>query len=188
MSIASRKQQARDRARIVRAGLNAAPGDFVRHWPGMESSAVIAGYWPIKDEVDVRPLLERLARSHTIVLPVTPRDRLHLSFRQWTPGAEMESGPYGTSHPVGQMGGGADAPVPDVVLVPLLAFTKGGDRLGYGGGYYDATLAALKAEKPSLRTVGVAYSGQAVRMLPVEPTDVGLDNVLTETGLITVRV
>jgi 5-formyltetrahydrofolate cyclo-ligase len=78
--------------------------------------------------------------------------------------------------------------VPDVVLVPLLAFTKQGDRLGYGGGFYDATLAALKADKPSLRTVGVAYAGQGVKILPTEPTDVPLDHILTENGLITTHL
>lgn len=188
MSIATRKQQARDRARSIRATLSANPNDFVRHWPGMESSAVIAGYWPIKDEVDVRPLLAALSHTHTIVLPVTPRDRLKLSFRRWTPGCAMEAGPFGTSHPVGELGDGRGPAVPDVVLVPLLAFTKQGDRLGYGGGYYDATLAALSAERPSLRTVGVAYAGQGVKLLPTEPTDVPLDHILTENGLITTHV
>ncbi|MEL6687770.1 MAG: 5-formyltetrahydrofolate cyclo-ligase, partial [Pseudomonadota bacterium] len=132
MSVATRKQQARDRAKALRANLSANPRDFVRNWPGMEPSAVIAGYWPIKDEVDVRPLLERLATTHRIVLPVTPRDRLRLSFRQWTPGCAMETGPFGTQHPVGELGDGADPLTPDVVMVPLLAFTKLGDRLGYG--------------------------------------------------------
>jgi 5-formyltetrahydrofolate cyclo-ligase len=188
MSIATRKQQARDRAKVTRAGLSANPNDFVRHWPGMEPSAVIAGYWPIKDEVDVRPLLEKLSLTHTIVLPVTPRDRLKLSFRRWTPGCAMEEGPFGTSHPVGELGDGRGPAVPDVVLVPLLAFTKQGDRLGYGGGFYDATLAALKADKPSLRTVGVAYAGQGVKILPTEPTDVPLDHILTENGLITTHL
>lgn len=188
MSLASRKDQARLRAKQVRAGLSANPRDFVRYWPGLESSAVIAGYWPIRDEADIRPLLKKLSNDHTIVLPVTPRDRLQLSFRRWTPGCAMEDGPFGTSHPVGQIGDGAELPIPDVVMVPLLAFTKSGDRLGYGGGYYDATLAALKAENPALRTVGVAYFGQLVRTLPLEPTDIALDHILTDTGLITTHV
>ncbi|MGJ8560241.1 MAG: 5-formyltetrahydrofolate cyclo-ligase [Litorimonas sp.] len=188
MSIATRKQQARDRARIKRATLTANPNDFVRHWPGMEASAVIAGYWPINDEADVRPLLEKLSKTHKIMLPVTPRDRLKLSFRQWTPGCAMEAGPFGTFHPVGELGDGRGPSVPDVVMVPLLAFTKQGDRLGYGGGYYDATLAALMSDNPSLRTVGVAYAGQSVVVLPTEPTDVPLDHILTEKGLITTHV
>lgn len=188
MSIATRKDQARDRARALRAGLSANANDFVRYWPGMEPSAIIAGYWPINSEVDIRPLLQRLSESHTIVLPVTPRDRLRLSFRRWTPDAAMEAGPFGTQHPVGELSDGADPLVPDVVLVPLLAFTRQGDRLGYGGGYYDATLAGLKTEKPSLRSVGVAYAGQMVKVLPTEKTDMQLDHILTENGLITTHV
>ncbi|WP_298915808.1 5-formyltetrahydrofolate cyclo-ligase [uncultured Algimonas sp.] len=188
MSLATRKAQARERARAVRATLSADPKDFVRHWPGLEPSAVIAGYWPINSEVDVRPLLEKLAATHRIVLPVTPRDRLHLSFRRWTPGAAMEAGPFGTQHPVGALGDGADPLVPDVVMVPLLAFTRRGDRLGYGGGYYDATLAELKAGNPGLRSVGVAFSGQMVNALPLEETDMALDHVLTENGLLTTRL
>lgn len=188
MSLATRKQQARERAKIVRATLSASPRDFVRHWPGMEPSAIIAGYWPIKDEVDIRPLLNFLVKTHPIVLPVTPRDRLRLSFRQWIPDCEMEKGPFGTLHPVGALGEGADPLVPDVIMVPLLAFTRRGDRLGYGGGYYDATIAALKAQNPALRTVGVAYAGQLVKSLPLEDTDMALDHILTERGLITTHL
>lgn len=188
MSIATRKDQARARAKLVRAGLSANPNAFVRHWPGMEPSSIIAGYWPIHSEVDVRPLLEKLSETHPIVLPVTPRDRLRLSFRRWTPGAAMEQGPFGTQHPVGEASDGSGPLVPDVVLVPMLAFTRSGDRLGYGGGYYDATLAALKADKPSLRTVGIAYAGQMVKLLPTEKTDMRLDYVLTQNGLIAAHV
>lgn len=188
MSIATRKQQARERAKSLRATLSADPRGFVRNWPGVEPSAVIAGYWPIGTEVDVKPLLLKLSNNHQIVLPVTPRDRLRLSFRRWTPDCAMEKGPFGTQHPVGQSGDGTDALVPDIVLVPLLAFTRSGDRLGYGGGYYDTTLAALRAEKPSLRTVGIAYSGQLMSTIPTEQTDIPLDHILTEKTLITTRL
>lgn len=188
MSLATRKQQARDRAKAVRASLSANPRDFVRNWPGIEASSVIAGYWPIQNEADVRPLMEKLANAHRIVLPVTSRDRLRLSFRQWTPGCDMERGPFGTQHPVGTLSDGVDALSPDVVMVPLLAFTRRGDRLGYGGGYYDATLAALKSENPTIRTVGVAYAGQLVTTLPLEETDVPMDHILTEKGFMTTRL
>lgn len=188
MSIAKQKSQARERAKAIRATLSANAKDYIRYWPGMEPSLVIAGYWPIQNEVDVRPLLERLSRDHRIVLPVTSRDRLRLSFREWTPGCEMERGPFGTHHPVGRSGDGQDALTPDVVMVPLLAFTRSGDRLGYGGGYYDATLAALKADNPGLRAVGVAYAGQRVNVLPTEETDIQLDFIVTETGLITTHI
>ena len=188
MSLATRKQDARARAKAVRAQLSADPRDLVRRWPGMEPSAVIAGYWPMGDEMNVRPLLERLARQHTVVLPVTPRDRLQLSFRRWAPGAAMEAGPFGTQHPVGEVGGDLAPAVPDVVLVPLLAWTRGGDRLGYGGGFYDVTLETLRADNPGLRAVGVGYAGQRVDVLPVEDHDQRLDFILTERGLAATRL
>ena len=188
MSLATRKQDARTRAKAVRAGLSADPRDLVRRWPGMEPSAVIAGYWPLGDEFDTRPLLEHLSRRHTVVLPVTPRDRLQLAFRRWTPGAAMEAGPFGTQHPVGEVGGEQAPAVPDVVLVPLLAWTRAGDRLGYGGGFYDVTLEALRRDNPALRAVGVGYHGQRVDVLPVEDHDQRLDFILTERGLAATRL
>lgn len=188
MSLATRKDQARERAKALRAELRANPRDFVRSWPALEPSAIVAGYWPIGTEADVRPLLHKLAASHTVVLPVTSRDRRRLSFRRWTPDGEMETGPFGTRHPVGEMGHGEDPLTPTVVMVPLLAFTKDGDRLGYGGGYYDATLTALKVDNPALRAVGIAFSGQKVPTLPVEETDVRLDHILTEKTFMTTRL
>lgn len=183
MSLSDRKAEARIRAREKRETLSVDPRDIIRRWPGMEPSAVIAGYWPIGTEFDVRPLLTHLAKAHTIVLPVTPQDRLQLSFRRWTPDAPMEKGPFGTRHPVGEAGGEIEPAVPTVVLVPLLAWTHGGHRLGYGGGYYDATLTALRADNPALRAVGVGYEGQRVDTLPIEEHDEPLDFILTERGL-----
>lgn len=181
MSLVERKQQAREAAKARRGAIAGDPRDLVRRWPGMEPSLVIAGYWPLGTEADVRPLLEHLSRTHRVVLPVTPRDRLRLDFRAWSPGAAMEDGPFGTQHPVGTVG---DAPlVPDVVLLPLLAWTRSGDRLGYGGGYYDATLTELRADNPALRAVGVAWDAQRVAVLPTEPHDERLDYVLSERGL-----
>lgn len=184
--IARRKVRARALAKARRAELTIdrtrAAAQLIRGFPAMEGSAVIAGFWPLGTEIDTRPLLERLAPAHRIVLPVTPRDRRQLSFREWTPGCDMEDGPFGTSHPVGQLASGADPLVPTLVMVPLLAFTSDGDRLGYGGGYYDVTLSALKAENPALRAVGVAFADQQVKHVPVEDTDVPLDAILTEEG------
>ena len=184
MSIASNKAAARARAKSVRDALDPAPRDFVRRWPGTPGSAVVGGYWPMGSEVDIRPLLERVAASNTVVLPVTYAERRVLDWRQWTPGCAMEAGPMRTSHPVGGVADGSGPKVPDVVLVPLLAFTRRGDRLGYGGGYYDATLAGLRADNPDLLVLGIAHSGQMVRVLPVETHDQKLDAVLTENGII----
>lgn len=180
--IAKRKARARTLARARRAELSANPNHLIRGWPAMAPSDIIAGYWPLGTEIDTRPLITRLAQSHRIVLPVTPRDRRRLSFREWTSGCEMEIGSFGTHHPIGTSAFGADPLVPTIVMVPLLAFTPKGDRLGYGGGYYDVTLADLKADNPAVRAIGVAYAGQQVATLPVEDTDVPLDGVLTEEG------
>ena len=184
MSIAANKATARIRAKAVRDGLSPDARDFLRRWPGVPGSAVIGGYWPMGSEVDIRPLLERASASNSVVLPVVVEGRRVLGWRRWTPGCAMEAGPLRTTHPVGGVADGAAPPVPDVVLVPLLAFTRRGDRLGYGGGYYDATLAGLRADNPDLLALGIAHGGQAVRVLPSEPHDQRLDAVLTENGII----
>lgn len=100
-------------------------------------SAIIAGFWPMGDEIDLRPLLHALhARGHRLALPETPKRGEALIFRHWHPDATMIAGRFGTSHPDGP-------PVsPDFFLVPLLAFDRRGNRLGYGAGYYDRALAA----------------------------------------------
>ena len=139
------------------------------------AGAAVAGFWPIRDEIDIRPLLHALAaRGHPIGLPVTPRRGLPLSFRRWTPGAHLLPGRFGTVI--------ADGPdmVPDVLLVPLLAFDRAGRRLGYGGGYYDRTLAGL----PGAQAIGCAYALQEIATVPTGPHDIRLPAVATERGLI----
>ena len=134
----------------------------------------IAGYWPIGTEVDVRPLLHVLhARGHPVLLPVTPPRGQPLTFRRWRPGDVMRPERFGTMRPVGEPG------VPDVLLVPLLAWDGQGRRLGYGGGYYDRTLAGL----PGRLVIGCAYAAQKVREVPAETHDAPLDAVATEEGL-----
>ncbi|MDW8313912.1 MAG: 5-formyltetrahydrofolate cyclo-ligase [Rhodovarius sp.] len=139
--------------------------------------ATVAGFWPIRDEIDTRPLLHALARrGHAILLPVTPPRGQPLSFRQWRPGAVLERGRFGTLHPVDA----SPAPPPEWLLVPLLAFDAQGGRLGYGAGYYDRTLALL----PGAVAVGLAYAGQQVPEVPVGPGDKRLAAVATEKGVI----
>ncbi len=138
-------------------------------------TGTIAGVWPLPGEMDLRPLLHALhARGHRIVLPHTPPLGEALLFRVWTPGAAMVRERFGTFRPDG-------APAePDMLLVPLLAFDRGGRRLGYGGGYYDRTLAAL----PGRPRIGFGYAAQQVEAVPVEPHDVGLDAIVTECEVI----
>jgi len=138
--------------------------------------AIIAGYWPMGDEMDPRLLMLALAsRGHAIALPVTPPRGQPLAFRAWAPGAALRPGPMGTSEPVA-----GEELRPDVVLVPLLAFDRAGRRLGYGGGYYDRTLAAL----PGAKAIGIAYAGQELAEVPAGLRDFRLPLIATEAGVI----
>lgn len=140
--------------------------------------ALIAGFWPIRDEIDVRPLMAALADAgHPLALPVIGADG-KLLFRMWAPGEALVPAGFGTSEP------GPDRPAcdPAALLVPLAAFDRTGARLGYGKGHYDGAIARLSARGP-LRTVGVAFAVQEVDEVPMEPHDRRLDAVLTEAGL-----
>jgi len=140
--------------------------------------AVVSGFWPIGKEVDIRPLLQTLReRGHAVVLPVTPKRGNPLSFRRWRPGDALEPERFGTFRPIGEPA------VPDFLLVPLLAFDRRGHRLGYGAGFYDRTLAALPSGRYAL---GVAYAAQEVPEVPAGPTDIRLDAVATDRGIILV--
>jgi 5-formyltetrahydrofolate cyclo-ligase len=142
--------------------------------------AAVAGYNPINDEADIAPLMAALGqRGHPLCLPAVVARDAPLAFRAWSPGAALVPGPMGILEPP------ADAATlrPDVVLVPLLAFDGSGHRLGYGGGYYDRTLARLRADGPLL-VVGVAYSAQEVDRLPGTEHDQRVDAVLTELGIV----
>ncbi|MFA7431521.1 MAG: 5-formyltetrahydrofolate cyclo-ligase [Rhodospirillaceae bacterium] len=142
--------------------------------------AVVAGYWPMRGEIDVLPVLSVLAeRGQVTALPAVVDRKAPLVFRRWAPGDALEDGLYGTRHPLAE----AEEVRPVCLLVPLLAFDRKGVRLGYGGGFYDRTLAALRAVGPVV-AVGVAYAGQEVDALPAEPHDERLDWVVTEKEVI----
>jgi 5-formyltetrahydrofolate cyclo-ligase len=175
------KAAARKLARAKRATLTnidaparLAEAMLAQHAP--PKGAIIAGYWPMGDEMDPRPLMLALAsRGHTMALPVTPPRGQPLAFHAWAPSAALRPGPMGTSEPVA-----GEALRPDVVLVPLLAFDRTGRRLGYGGGYYDRTLAAL----PGAKAIGIAYAGQEMPEVPAGPQDMRLPLVATEDSVI----
>ena len=142
---------------------------------------IIAGYWPIRSEIDPIPLLEVLAAmGFKTALPATPRAGEPLVFHLWESGDALIDGLYGTSEPL------ATAPQcqPDGLLVPLLAFDSRFFRLGYGGGFYDRSLAVLRRDKPHMRAVGIAYRDQQVEDIPTGSHDARLDAVLTPDGLI----
>lgn len=145
-------------------------------WPPLHS--VVAGYVAIRDEIDPRSLLETFyCEQVRLALPCIERKDGPLTFRSWSPGEPLEAGPMG----IGQPCSDASTVRPNLVLLPLVAFDRRGMRLGYGGGYYDRTLAHLRDSGP-LATVGLAYHQQEVRNLPAERHDARLDWVVTDNA------
>ena len=132
----------------------------------------VGGYWPIRQEYDCLPLLRAAASA---ALPVAIAPKQPLEFRPWTPEARMERGDWDISHPAE-----GSAVVPDTLLVPLVGFDAGGHRLGYGGGYYDRTLAALT---PRPITIGVGFELGRLESVRPQPHDIPMDYIVTEAGL-----
>lgn len=144
----------------------------------LRTKACIAGYAAMGSEADPSDLLSRLStQGHVCALPRVAAKDAPLVFHRWRPADALLAGAHGTREP----GPAAPECRPDVVLVPLLAFDRMGRRLGYGGGYYDRTLAALRATGGVL-AVGVAFSAQEAQDLPEEEFDARLDWVVTEKG------
>lgn len=140
--------------------------------------AVVAGYWPMRSEIDPRPLMTRFARAGwRIALPVTPPPGTEqaLVFRIWREGGEFNTHSFGMREPPTTQ----RKVRPKLILVPLLAFDARGHRLGYGAGHYDRTLCALRAQGP-VRAIGLAFADQETALLPSLPHDQPLDAVLTE--------
>jgi 5-formyltetrahydrofolate cyclo-ligase len=139
---------------------------------------VVSGFSSLPEEFRVWPLLRRLhAEGQPLAMPVMQGKNLPLLFRAWTPGDAMDRAVWGIAEPK------TDKPQlePDIVLAPLLAFDASGWRLGYGGGYYDRTLRALRALKPIV-AVGLAYDEQQVDAVPHLDYDERLDWVLRPSG------
>ncbi len=148
--------------------------DFLKIAPG----TVVSGFAAIRDEINPADLMTWLhAEGFRLALPVMVGKGQPLVMRAWSPGDVMEPAQWGIAEPLD------DKPEvePGVVLVPLLAFDGRGHRLGYGGGFYDRTLAKLRAKKP-VTAVGIAYDEQKVDAVPVESYDQLLDWVLTPSG------
>ena len=140
----------------------------------------IAGYLPMRGEVDIVSLFHTLHKDgHTCCLPVVVAPGAALQFRTWTPGEVLEEGRFGIRVPPT----GNDSIVPDILLLPLLAFDGMGYRLGYGGGYYDTTLRKLRMANHPLVAIGAAFALQQAKKLPHEPQDEKLDAILTEKGI-----
>lgn len=148
--------------------------DFIKTLPGK----TVSGYHPIAEEADCLVLLCALeGAGYSVGLPVVVERNEPLVFREWNSGDPLEQGGYGIQIPP------ASAPVcvPDIVLVPLLAFDAEGFRLGYGGGYYDRVLQSLR-QRSSITAVGIAFGAQEVDAVPHDELDEPLDWILTEKG------
>ncbi|MFK7945928.1 MAG: 5-formyltetrahydrofolate cyclo-ligase [Paracoccaceae bacterium] len=171
-----------------RAARDSAPGagevlrDHLMASRLLTGMSVIAGYRPIRTEIDPTPLMNALhSAGHGLAVPVILGEGQPLEFHAWTPDTPMHAGPFGADVPVNGV-----AVIPDLILAPLLAFDRRGYRLGYGGGFYDRTLELLRTQG-RLCAIGLAYAGQEISQVPTEPTDQPLDAILTEQGLMSVR-
>jgi len=153
--------------------------EALRIWLLSRPEQSIGAYWPIKGEFDALPALYRWTEGRdgrTIGLPVMNRESMQLTFHVWFPGCPMEDDAYGIPKPQG-----TPAFHPELLLVPCVGFGPNGVRLGYGGGFYDRTLAVLQ---PRPATVGIGYGHGFIPWLLPEPHDVPLDTILTEDGTV----
>lgn len=155
------------------------------HGAGLLSSALaghrgvpVSGYMPIRTEISPLVAMEEAAAHGPVGVPVIQGAGQPLLFSRWEPDAPMREGPFGAMVPE------VDAFFePEILIVPLVAFTASGQRLGYGGGFYDRTLERLRAKRATL-AIGFAYDAQEAESLPQEPTDAPLDMIVTETRII----
>lgn len=138
---------------------------------------IVAGYRPIRTEIDPTPLMVALLeRGARLCVPVVEGPARPLAFREWTPETPMEKGAFGAEIPA--EGAWLE---PTLLIAPLLAFDRACARLGYGGGFYDRTLAKLRPARPT-RAIGFAFAGQEIQAVPRDPLDALLDGIVTETG------
>ena len=162
---------------------------MLRVWLTQREDVTVGAYWPIRGEFDPLPALHRWTEGsghgtgegppRRIGLPVMNRETKQLRFHQWYPGCPMEEDAYDIPKPKG-----TDILMPTLLIVPCVGFGPGGVRLGYGGGFYDRTLAALD---PRPATVGIGYAHGYIPWLEAEPHDIPLDAMLTEDGVVWTR-
>lgn len=174
-----------ERARLIEARLavgartrkawGAMIADHLEQAIGDPAGLRVSAYWPFRGEPDLRPLLERLAqRGARTALPVVVGRGRPLVFRAWRQGERLERGAWGIPVPAA----GAEL-VPDVVISPVVGFDPSGFRLGYGGGFFDRTLAAMDGRP---RVFGVGYGVAAIATIHPQPHDIPMDAIITEEG------
>jgi len=163
-------------ARGISAGAAKAVAERILEMAAGRTPGYVSGYLAMAEELDPLPAMAALADAGwRRCLPVVAGKGQPLVFRAWNPDDPLEEGVFGTRHPAA----GAKTVAPDLLLTPLLAFDRQGYRLGWGGGFYDRTLAALRAAK-AIAAVGIAYSAQEVDAVPRADYDARLDGVVTE--------
>ncbi|RME15691.1 MAG: 5-formyltetrahydrofolate cyclo-ligase [Alphaproteobacteria bacterium] len=171
---AARKAAFARRAEAHGRGLDAAAQERLSALLAPYRGRPLAGFMPIRTEINPLPVMADFAAAGKVGVPVVEGAGKPLSFRRWRPGTTMVPGPFGALVP--ETGGEV---IPEVLIVPLVAFDRAGGRLGYGGGFYDRTLELLRAAGPVF-AVGFAYAAQEAESLPLEPTDQPLDAIVTE--------
>jgi 5,10-methenyltetrahydrofolate synthetase len=150
---------------------------FLEERFGSLEGRVFSGYWPIKGEPDLRPVLTTLHRAGVhVALPLVEVKAAPLVFRRWTPETRMVRGDWNIPVPPTE----AEVLLPEVSLAPVMGWTEGAFRLGYGGGYFDRTLAALT---PRPFTIGIGLQSARLATIYPQPHDIALDVILTEDGL-----
>lgn len=175
-----------ERARLIAERARLRPADLERlrqridahlrrSFPGL-ATATTAFCWPMRGEYDARGLVQELReRGAMTALPVVVGPSQPLAFREWHPGVILAAGPLGIPYPAS-----SDPVVPTVALIPLVGWDDGGHRLGYGGGFFDRTLASLP--KPPV-AIGVGYEAARIETIRPQPWDIPMDWVVTERGV-----
>ncbi|MBY0429115.1 MAG: 5-formyltetrahydrofolate cyclo-ligase [Alphaproteobacteria bacterium] len=154
--------------------------NFLGHFKNLDPKLVVAGTAPINHEMSPMPLMEALQKmGHPLCLPVTGTRATPLLFRAYKIGDKLVPDVWNIGIPDEHQ----TVCEPDIILCPMLAFDRTGARLGYGGGYYDATLQSLRAKK-TIMVVGVAHARQEVPMVPTGKYDQKLDVIITEKEVI----
>ena len=144
-----------------------------------DPGSVVSGFWPMRSEVDVRPLMFALREKGARLCLPAILDKTTIIFRELVRGAALVDMGFGTAGP----GEEAEILDPSIMLVPLAAFDSRGHRIGYGAGYYDRAIARLQAKGIEPRLIGIAFDCQEVGRVPDEPHDAILQEILTESGL-----
>lgn len=181
MTLAARKDAARKAAFAARKIAHETGMGHAGHLSSVLAGyrgVPLAGYAQMRTEIDPTAAMEEASAHGLVGMPVIQAAGQPLKFRAWTPDCAMIIGEFGAQIP--ETG---DWITPEILIVPLVAFSRNGGRLGYGGGFYDRTLEMLRAEKTTL-AIGFAYAAQELDDLPLEPTDQPLDLIVTERGVI----